>query len=417
MLDGSYGEAADILTAALARCDRTDATARARISRLLGETHFKTGALELAEGCFLDALRVLGERVPVDDRGFALGLARRLAGSRLRRLVPARHAPPGGAHVELRAAVFGNLTYCWWFNNSLKALWAQAREMELARRCAEDGPELPHAYATHAVVCGALLGRTRRATRYGELALSARAVEGDEWGEAHAMHLYGVALVASGDYRRAIEVLGVAAERFDRTADRWEAHTSRWHRALALHRVGDLEAASREADIVSESAAAIGDRQASVIAGLTHALVSDGQRLDPALTARRSDRYDAQTSIVSLLGRAICALGDDDLDGATLLLDRAAGEIRRRRLINAYVASVLSWRATVALWQAECSPAGSGASRRWALRGVARSIVAVAAGAVYAAERDQAREALRRSASVLRHALDVRTAAVPGPAA
>lgn len=417
MLDGSYREAADILTAALSRCDSSDVAARAQISRLLGETHFKTGALQLAEGCFVDALRVLGERVPGDDRGFAVGLAWELAGSGLRRLVPAGLTPPKGAHLELRAAVFGNLAYCWWFNNSLRALWAQAREMELARRCAIDGPELAHAYATHAVVCGALLGRTRRATRYGEMAMSARAIEGDEWGEAHAMHLYGVALVASGDYRRAIELLGVAVERFDRTADRWEAHTSRWHRALALHRVGDLEAASAEADIVSESAAAIGDRQASVIAGLTHALVSDGLRLDPALTARQSDRYDAQTTIVSLLGRAICALGDHDLDGATLLLDQAAGEIRRRRLVNAYVAAVLSWRATTALWQAEGSPAGSGTSRRWALRGLAYSAVAVAASAVYAAERDQARLALIRSASALRHAFAIRSVFGTGVAA
>jgi hypothetical protein len=239
-------------------------------------------------------------------------------------------------------------------------------------------------------------------------------MEGDEWGEAHAMHLYGVALVASGDYRRAIELLSVAVERFDRTADRWEAHTSRWHRALALHRMGDLEAASKEADIVGDSAAAIGDRQASVIAGLTHAMVSDGERLDPALTAQQSDRYDAQTTIVSLLGRAICALGDHDLDGATLLLDEAAGEIRRRRLINAYVAPVLSWRATVALWQAEGSPSGSEASRRWALRGLAHSVVAAAASAVYAAERGQVRLALRRSASVLRHAFASRSAFVPG---
>jgi tetratricopeptide (TPR) repeat protein len=404
MLDGSYGDAAEVLTEALSRCAPRDLAARAQVSRLLGETYFKSGALEQAERCFLDALGVLGEHVPEGDRGFAVGLARELVRYGVRRITPFRRLPDGRAHIELRAAVLGNLAYCWWFHNSLKALWAQAREMELAHHCAVDGPERPHAYATHAVVCGALLGRTRRAVRYGEAAMSIRALGDDEWGEAHAMHLYGVALVASGDYQRAVDVLAVAVERFDRTADRWEAHTSRWHRAWALYRMGALEEAASEADIVAKSAAAIGDRQASVIAALTHALVSDGQRVDPALTEQVPDRYDAQTAIASLLGRAICALGSQDLDGASLLLDRAAEEIGRRRLINAYVAPVLSWRATVALWRADAARCEGGPNRRRALRGLALSVVAAAAGSVYAAERGHARQALRQSASALRAA-------------
>ncbi|MHA6792259.1 AAA family ATPase [Pseudonocardia bannensis] len=404
MLDGCYAEAVATLKRSLSRCAHSDVVARAQIFRLLGETHFKTGSLEEAEQYFLQALQALGEPLPRDDRSFLLASVKEVARLSLGRHSPHQLHARDSEHPALKAAVFGNLAYCWWFHNSIRALWAQGREMAVARHCAVDGPERAHAYATHAVLCGALLGRARRAARYGARAVSIRKQAGDEWGEAHALHLYGVALVASGDYPRSIALLTAAVERFDRTADRWEAHTSRWHRAIALYRLGDREAAAREAELVHRLAEAIGDRQASVSATFIRALACDGEDVGEAAGADPGPDFDVQSTLTHLLARAIGLLGAHHLEEADDVLNHAATEIRRRRMVNSYVVPVLSWRATVARWRAEGSPPRSVESRRWAVRAAVRTVVAATASSVYQAEREHVRYEVKQWPSVIRHA-------------
>jgi two-component system sensor kinase len=410
MLDGCYAEAVSALKESLALCAATDIIEQARISRLLGETHFKAGQLEQAEHCFLRALTVLGESIPRTDLGFGVAACAEVLILWLADRAPRLTADRDVAHRELKAAIFGNLSYCWFFHNSIKVSWAQAREMATVRHCAPDAPERCHAYATHAVLCGAMLGRPRRAARYGKRALAIRARHDDEWGQAHALHLYGAALTMSGQYEAAIGLLSKAVERFDRTADRWEAHTSRWHRTLALYRLGNTEGAREEAENVRRLADAIGDRQAALIAGSLHALACDGDGVDDGQMADPHSDYDVHSAISHVLGRAIGLLGAERLVDASDVLDQAASAIRRRRLLNAYVAPVLPWRATVARWRAETSPPRSIRSKRWAALAVWRSVVAVAASMVYRTEREHATSEIRHAASVLSHAFLSRAA-------
>jgi tetratricopeptide (TPR) repeat protein/tRNA A-37 threonylcarbamoyl transferase component Bud32 len=405
MLDGSYADAIATLGRALDLCPESDVVNRAQISRLLGETHFKTGSLEPAERYFLHALRVLGESLPHTDRGFLLASVKEMARWVTGGYFPRHLVRRDSEHSALKAAVFGNLAYCWWFHNSIRAFWAQGREMAVARHCPAEGPQRAHAYATHAVLCGALIGRARRAARYAERAVSICTQGGDEWGKAHATHLYGVALVASGEYRRAITLLTAAAEGFDRTADRWEAHTSRWHRALALYRLGEREDAAREAGEIHRLAKAIGDRQATASAICIRALACDGEGVDENEGADLHGGFDVQSALTYLLGRAIALLGASRLEDADDVLGDAATEIRRRRLLNSYVTPILSWRATVARWQAEVSAPGSVAARRWAVRAAVRTTIAAAASGIYQAEREHVRHEVKQWPSMVRHAL------------
>lgn len=402
MLEGRYPAAIDALRQALARCPKSDTVAQAEVFRLLGETLFKSGRLKQAEHYLLAALRTLGERVPHADYGFVVGLATQVVRlSRIGRMT-VRHESRAPDSADLKSAIFGNLAYCWFYHNSVRAMWAQTRQMAMARACAVNGPERAHACATYAVLSSAQLGLGRRGARYGERALSIRACQGDEWGKAHALHLCGVALVASGESRRALDLLTAAAERFDRTADRWEAHTSRWHRALALYNLGEREAAAQEAAATGEMAEAISDRQTSVIAFTFNALASSGETDKPQPVPQ--DDFDGLTTVLYLLGRAVVLLETNDLTAAGDVLDQATNEIRGRRLINVYVAPVLSWRATVTRWRAESEPSGSSAARRWAARAVMRAMVAAAVSVVYRTERVQALGEMGRAPAVIRHA-------------
>jgi tRNA A-37 threonylcarbamoyl transferase component Bud32/tetratricopeptide (TPR) repeat protein len=402
MLEGRYPAAIDALRQALAWCPGSDTVAEAEVLRLLGETLFKSSRQKQAEHCLLAALRALDERVPRTDFGFVVALAAQVIRlSRVGRMT-IRHRSRTSESAGLKSAIFGNLAYCWFFQNSVRAMWAQARQMAMARACAVGGPERAHACATHAVLSSAQLGLGRRGARYGERALSIRARQGDEWGEAHALHLCGVALVASGESRRALDLLTAAAERFDRTADRWEAHTSRWHRALALYQLGEREAACQEAAAAGEMAEAISDRQTSVIAFTFNALAGSGETEKPQPVPQ--DDFDGMTTVLYLLGRAVVRLEANDLTAAGEVLDQATSEIRRRRLINTYVAPVLSWRATVTRWRAESEPSGSSAARRWAVRAAMRAIVAAAVSVVYRTERVQALGEMGRAPGVIRHA-------------
>jgi tetratricopeptide (TPR) repeat protein len=406
MLSGHYGEALVSLEQSLEKCADSETDTRASVLRLLGETHFKSGNLERAEHYFVQALHALGEPIPSSDHSFLRAAIKEPFKVYLD-YIPHRHSFRTHLrphHAALKAAIFGNLAYCWWFHNSIRALWAQTREMDMARHLALNGPQRAHAYATRAVLCGGLFGRSKWATRNGERALAIRKLGGDEWGEAHALHLYGAALVISGDYGHAISLLTAAVSRFDRTADRWEAHMCRWHRALALYRLGDRDAAAQEAEMVYQLAVAIGDRQAAIGAACIRILSCDGEGGFNTEQAAYPNSFDGQSAITHLLGQAIGHLGAHLLDDAEDVLTQAANEIRHRRVVNAYVAPVWSWRATVARWQAEASPPQSAASRRWATRAVGRTAIAAAASCVYPAEGVHVKNDISGWPALLRHA-------------
>jgi signal transduction histidine kinase len=279
--------------------------------------------------------------------------------------------------------------------------------MTLVKTTAQDAPERGHAFATQSVVYGCILGRRGRAVRAGEAAMAVRSRAGDVWGNAHARHLYGAAMLCVNEPRRSLGLVTPALERFEATADRWEAHTARWHRALALYRLGDAEGAAREARESRESARSIGDRQNWIIARAVQTLATDGADADEDLETEwdglhdKDDRYDVEALAADLFTQALHALHEGNLEAAAKVLDDAACELRRAHVLNAYVAPLFSWRATVSRWLAEQAPPGSGEARRLATRSVNRAAAARLVSLVHANERKQSAAELRSSAQAL----------------
>jgi signal transduction histidine kinase len=408
MLAGNYKEAADTLAGSLEqqRELRTGAPAQARTLDLLGKTYFKMGALRQAEQHYVQALQMLGQSVPTSTSGLLFAIAQEI-GVQNGWVRDRIGAAEDEEHRRLTASILGDLMYTLFFHDSIKTLWAQAREMTLVQTTAHDAPERGHAFATQAVVYGCILGRRRRAVRAGEAAMAVRSRAGDVWGNAHARHLYGAALLCVNEPRRSLGLVTPALERFEVTADRWEAHTARWHRALALYRLGDAEGAAHEAREARKLAHSIGDRQNWIIARAVQALATGGESADEDLENEweglhdKDDRYDVEALASDLFTQALHALHAGDLEAAARVLDDAVRELRRSHVLNAYVAPLFSWRATVTRWLAEQATPGTREARILATRAASRATAARLVSLVHANERKQSAVELRSSGRAL----------------
>ena len=348
MLRGRYDEAADRL--AQAKALATDDQTRARIEAQLGELAFKRGDVRGGADALERGLHLLGQRVPHGKPALLLWLLWEVLVQALHTAVPrlfvGRRSNEGAETEILAIHIYSRLAYAYWFGHGLLACgWSHLREMNLAERY-PPGPALAQAYSEHAPVM-TMLPLFGRGIAYAQRSLTIRRGVGDVWGQGQSLHFFGVGLYGASRYRDAMARCREAAEMMERTGDRWEVNTARWHVAYCLYRLGRLPDAVETARAVHRAGVDIGDAQAAGISLSVWAKASAGrvpQDLIEAEMARGSN--DVHTAAEVLQARAVCLLHEHRADEAVAALEEAQRLVEKQGLRQEYVAPVLPWLAT-----------------------------------------------------------------------
>ncbi|HEX2192908.1 MAG TPA: EAL domain-containing protein, partial [Acidimicrobiales bacterium] len=238
-----------------------------------------------------------------------------------------------------------------------------------------------------------------RGIAYAKRSLAIRTDLGDLWGQGQSRHFYGVVLYAASRYRECIDQCREAIRLLQRTGDRWEAHTAMWHVAFAHYRLGELDRARELARHVHASALEIDDLAAAGISlsGWSRAAAGDVPADLVAAQLKRAVE-DAHTATEVHLAEAVRLLGDGFIDDAVVVLEAAAGIVRKAGLRQEYVAPVWPWLATARRLQAEAVPPYAVTDRRRAVRRAARA--ARRAGRIARHYRNNGPHALRERALV-----------------
>ncbi len=352
-----------------------DAISTARLQGKLGELAFKRGELEVANTALESALRSLGHRVPNGRFGFLLAAMQELLVQLLHTLLPRffvgrRAVGPEEEFVAIR--IHSRLAHTYWFSRgSLPTLWTHLRGMNLAERYPPSA-ELAQAYSEHAPVM-TLIPWFERGIRYSERSLQIRRDLGDIWGEGQSLHFLGALLYSASRFEECIARCREGVRLLDRTGDRWEANTARWHIAFSLYRLGDLRGAAEAARAVYASGAEIGDAQARGIALGAWSKASGGHAPVELIEAELSrPTHDVHTSAEVLQAQGVRLLAEGSPAAAAAVLTEAAGMVRSAGLRQEYVAPVWPWLTTALRLQAETLPATLPARRRAVLRAAAR---------------------------------------------
>ncbi|HJV09722.1 MAG TPA: hypothetical protein VJ653_08570, partial [Acidimicrobiales bacterium] len=359
MLRGLYEQAAAQLETASRLAD--DVVDRAEIEGKLGELAFKRGDVTTASEAVERAVRLLGRRMPRRTAGYlvsAIGeIVVQLFHTLLPRLFLCRRSREGARAELLAVRLYSRLAYIYWFQRGrVPCLWAHLREMNLAERYPPSA-ELAQAYSEHAPVM-TMVPWFSRGLAYGRKSLQIRTDLGDLWGQGQSLNFIGTVLYSGSDYLECIDHCRRATALLDRTGDCWESNTAKWHIALSLYRLGDLEAAVEASRVVREAATEIGDHQAAGIALGAWAKASAGD-VPAELIHGDLQRLgaDVHTAAEVLQAEAIrlIRLGRP-ADGAAVL-ERAAGMVAAKGLKQEYVAPVQPWLATALRTElADCPP-------------------------------------------------------------
>ncbi|MBA3742555.1 ATP-binding protein [Sporichthya sp.] len=374
MLRGLYEPAREHYE--MARDLAEHAISTARLEGKLGELAFKRGELEPANTALESALRSLGHRVPSSPRAFFLAAMKELVVQLLHTLLPraflARRSE--GTEAEFVAIrIHSRMAHTYWFSRgSLPTLWTHLRGMNLAERY-PPSPELAQAYSEHAPVM-TLIPLFERGVRYSERSLKIRRDLGDVWGQGQSLHFLGVVLYGASRFEECIGRCREAVRLLDRTGDRWEVNTARWHLAFSLYRLGDLRGAAEIARSVYHSGAEIGDAQARGIALGAWAKASGGRaprELVEAELARPT--HDVHTRAEVLQAQALGLLAEGDPAAAAAVLEKAAAMVTAAGLRQEYVAPIWPWLTTALRVHAESIPASLPGRRKALLRRAARA--------------------------------------------
>ena len=369
MLRGRYDEAEKYLSAALPLTE--DGPPRAQLQGKLGELAFKRVDVAEASVATERALVMLGRRLP--RRGtWVLAMLVQATVQLLHTVLPGTflgRRPLERAEPDLLAArLLSSLAHCYWFaRGKVPTLWAHLLEMNLAERYPPT-PELGQAYSEHAPVM-TMLPALRRGMRYARRSLAIRRSLGDAWGEGRSLHFYGIVLYAASEYEGTIERCREAIRLLERTGDRWEINTARWHTAFALYRLGRLGEAVEVAQAVHRDGVEIGDAQAAGISLGAWAKASGG-RIPASATVQALARpvEDVHTTAEVLQAEAIRLLGAGRPEEAVTQLEEARRIVRKKGLNQEYVAPILPWLATALREQAESLPGAAEWKRRKLLR-------------------------------------------------
>ena len=357
LMRGRYDQAEEQLGRALPVAK--GAVAQAQLQGRIGELAFKRGDVANASRSTEKALRLLGRRVP--RRGtWILCMLLQAVVQALHTLLPrvfvGRRAPEKGQSDLLAARLLSSLAHSYWFERGkVPTLWTHLLGLNLAERYPPTA-ELGQAYSEHAPVM-TMLPWLSRGIRYAQRSLAIRRALGDPWGEGRSLHFYGIVLYSASQYEASIDRCQEAIRLLERTGDRWEINTARWHVAFCLYRLGRLEEAIDTARRVHRDGIEIGDAQAAGISLGAWSKASGG-RVPGEATARALARPsgDVHTAAEVLQAEAVRLLAAGRPQGAVERLEEAHRIVREKGLNQEYVAPILPWLATAFREQAEGLP-------------------------------------------------------------
>jgi PAS domain S-box-containing protein len=359
MLRGLYEEAAAQLEVAATLA--ADVVDRAEIEGKLGELAFKRGDVTTASEAVERAVRLLGRRMPRRSAGFlvsAIGeILVQLFHSLLPRLFLARRDPAGARAELLAVRLYSRLAYIYWFQRGrVPCLWAHLREMNLAERY-PPAAELAQAYSEHAPVM-TMVPWFSRGRAYGEKSLRIRTDLSDLWGQGQSLNFIGTVLYAASEYQECIDHCRRAIALLDRTGDCWESNTAKWHVALSLYRLGELDAAIEASRLVRQAATEIGDHQAAGIALGAWAKAAAGDVPAELISDDLAHLgADVHTAAEVLQAEALRLLALNRPADARTFLERAAAMVKAKGLKQEYVAPIQPWLATALRTElASCPP-------------------------------------------------------------
>ncbi len=354
MLRGRYEASGAKLEAAGRLANGT--LARAQIRGKLGELAFRRGDMEQAIECFETALRELGRYVPRNwlmrillaiwealVQGVHLALPS-LFLHRVNRLPDERE--------RLGLKLFSNLAHAnWYCRGKFYLFWTHLRGLNLAERY-QPSAELAQSYAEHAPGM-TLFGFLARAERYASKSLKIRREFNDLWGQGQSLHYQGVVLYANSRYRQCIDKCREAIRLLERAGDYWQVHIARYQIAASLYRLGNADAALKEAQCNYRSGIELGDEQASAIILDVWARVTRGTVPEEILEQEvHRPQRDVQGRAQVLFAKGLCLVRKGDCSGAAEILEQAIAEVDQAGICNAYTLPYRPWLATVLRLQA-----------------------------------------------------------------
>src|SRR5262249_18286651 len=145
----------------------------------------------------------------------------------------------------------------WFKAGKLACGWTHLRGLNLAERY-EPTLELAQAFSEHGPVM-TMVPWLSRALTYVERSREIRKTLGDLWGEGQSLHFMGIVYYAGSRFKECMARCSEAIDLLNRTGDRWEVNTARWHIAYCQYRLGALPAALDAAKTVVADAREIGD--------------------------------------------------------------------------------------------------------------------------------------------------------------
>jgi two-component system sensor kinase len=314
------------------------------------------------------------------------------------RTVGRRPADDPRAERDLLAArLYSRLAHTFWFQRgSVATLFVHLRGMNISERY-PPGAQRAQSYSEHAPVMS-LLPWYRRGVDYARRSYAIREQLGDVHGMGQSLHFLGVVLYGASRWQEAEESCREAVRILDRTGDRWESTTARWHIAYAAYRQGDLVTAAEVGEAVWRIGCELGDPQGRGIGLAVWAKATGGAVPADAVQAELDElSEDVHTAAEVLSAQALRLLRDGDAAGAVELLTRADVVVREGGLRQEYVAPVPAWLLT-ALRAQRASEAGPVDLRRRRRDLRSARTIARRARRLARAYRNNAPHALRESA-------------------
>ncbi|MFI2249694.1 AAA family ATPase [Rhodococcus sp. NPDC019609] len=342
---GHYREADTQLENALRLA--TDEITAVRIKGWLGESKFRGGDVAAGDRFLVEALEMLGERLPSAPRlplAVIVELMRRIR----HELIPSGTGVQPDLQEQMRSHLLTELQYPRWFDRArLNALWLMLRQVNTAEKAG-----LPAQLARAYGIWGAGLALTfpflwKRGLRYVERSADISDRTGDLRAKAHAASMRGCVLQAGGRYRDALTSLDSAISLHENHGDLWEASYAAYVRATCLYRLGDLRGAMDESRRLRALGFGLESRYARVAALEIAAKCTSGRTPTESPISDDLTERNLEIVVASCQTDALRLRHADRLPEALERLDTAVKILGRTWPHSTYLAPAYAWRATI----------------------------------------------------------------------